>query len=92
MITKPREGRRVRIRKDRMRQLGRRKFGVETNAALSVCLGIDAGNLSNLISGRKQPSLRTVLYLLDVFDVDLDDLFERYEPTPTDPPPRAEAA
>ncbi len=92
MITKPREGRRVRIRKERLRQLGRRKFGVETDAALSARLGIDAGNLSNLMNGRKQPSLQTVLYLLDVFDVDLDDLFERYEPTPAASPPRAEAA
>lgn len=90
MITKPRGGYRVRIRKERLRQLGRRKFGTETDAALSARLGIDHGNLSNLINGKKQPSLQTVLYLLHVFDVDLDDLFERYDaPRPT---PSASAA
>jgi transcriptional regulator with XRE-family HTH domain len=83
VITKPLEGRRrLRIRKDRLRQLGRRKFGTTTDGALATHLGFDHSNLSNLLNGKTEPSTRTVIYLLDLFEVELDDLFERYSPPP----------
>lgn len=82
--TKPREGRRrLRIRKERLQQLGRRKFGATTQGALSHAIGIDESNLCNLLSGKRQPSAETIVHLLDLFDVDFEDLFERYEPQPT---------
>lgn len=88
MRSKHHEGlRRLRLRRDRLRQLGRRKFGAETDIALAVAIGIDNSNLCHLFNGRRQPSAETIVLLLDLFQVDFEDLFERYEP-----PPRATAA
>lgn len=74
--------RRLRIRRERLQQLGRRQFGATTDAALAVGLGVDPSGLCHLLSGRRQPSTRMVVYLLDLFDVEFDDLFERYDPPP----------
>ncbi len=92
MNSKPREGRRrLRIRKERLQQLGRRKFGATTQGALSFHIGIDESNLCNLLSGKRQPSADTIVHLLDLFDVDFEDLFERYDPQPTRTPVPAAA-
>ncbi len=83
MRSKNHEGlRRLRIRRDRLRQLGRRKFGAETDIALAVAIGIDNSNLCHLFNGRRQPSAETIVLLLDMFDVEFEDLFERYHPQP----------
>ncbi len=92
MRSKNHEGlRRLRLRRDRLRQLGRRKFGATTDTALSAKIGIDQSNLCHLFSGRRQPSAETIVLLLDLFQVDFEDLFERYQPPPRETP-RATAA
>lgn len=88
MRSKARQGRpRLRVRRNRLRQLGRRTFGTTTDAALAAALGIDASGLSHLMTGQQQPSASTIAYLLETFDVEFEDLFERYSPTPTASPP-----
>lgn len=87
------ERRRLRVRKERLRQLGRRKFKVTTDGALAAALGIDPKNFSWLINGRMQPSATTITHLLDSLDVEFEDLFERYTPEPAaSPPTNPEAA
>jgi hypothetical protein len=44
-------------------------------------------NFSILINAKIQPSAGTIAFLLDTFDVEFEDLFERYSPTPAATPP-----
>lgn len=79
-IRRPR--RRLRVRRDRLRQLGRQRLGIGTDVALAIALNMDQSNLCNLLSGKTQPSPATILMLLDTFDVTFEDLFEGYDPDP----------
>ncbi len=82
MQTKTRQtDRRLRVRRDRLRQLGRQRLGTRTDVALAIALGMDQSALCNLLSGKSQPGPRTILNLLDRFDVTFEDLFEAYDAT-----------
>ena len=50
-----------------------------TDVALAAMLGLDQSNLCNLLSGKTQPGPRTIVALLDTFDVDFEELFEAYD-------------
>lgn len=55
----------------------RKIAGIETNDALAKRMGIDAGNLSRVLTGKQAPGTKFIASLVAAFPgLELDDLFE----------------
>lgn len=50
--------------------------GLKTDAALADAMGINAGNLSRVLSGKQQPGPKFIASLCSALEAELDDLFE----------------
>lgn len=67
----------LRLRKDQLAKI-RRWNGLTTDAALAAKMGIDAGNLSRVLSDKhaQQPGPKFIAALCLALDAELADLFE----------------
>lgn len=67
----------LRLRRDQLTKIRKWK-GVTTDAALAATMGIDAGNLSRVLSEvhPQQPGPKFIAALCVALDAELDDLFE----------------
>ena len=67
----------LRLRKDQLTKI-RKWNGVTSDAQLAAKMGIDAGNLSRVLSDKhpQQPGPRFIAALCLALDADLADLFE----------------
>lgn len=54
----------------------RKWMKLETDAALALKMGIDAGNLSRVLRGKQQPGPKFIASLCIALEADLADLFE----------------
>jgi transcriptional regulator with XRE-family HTH domain len=65
------------LRRDQLTKI-RRWNGVTTDAALAAKMGIDAGNLSRVLSDKhpQQPGPKFIAALCSALDAELGDLFE----------------
>lgn len=50
--------------------------GLTKDSDLAIAMGVDAGNLSRVLSGKQQPSGRFIASLCKALNAELDDLFE----------------
>ena len=65
----------LRLRMDQLGKL-RKLAGLTTDAALAERMGIDAGNLSRVLSGKQAPGPKFIARIVAAFPgFDLDDLF-----------------
>lgn len=65
----------LRLRTDQLKKI-RGWVGLKTDAALAARMGIDAGNLSRVLSGKQQPGSKFIATMLVALEADFDDLFE----------------
>lgn len=65
------------LKRDQLAKIRKWK-GVTTDAALAAAMGIDAGNLSRVLSEKhsQQPGPKFIAALCTALDADLSDLFE----------------
>ncbi|MDB5716465.1 MAG: hypothetical protein JWO15_3862 [Sphingomonadales bacterium] len=54
----------------------RRLAGLKTDASLALKMGIDAGNLSRVLTGKQQPGSKFIAALCGAFEARLEELFE----------------
>lgn len=65
----------LRLRVDQLAKIRRWK-GVKTDVDLAQRMGIDAGNLSRVLSGKQTPGAKFIASLCQALDAELGDLFE----------------
>ena len=76
MRTNQPAARRLRVRKEELRRVGREVLGTTTDYALAVALDIHPSTLSLLMTGHNQPSERFIVAALDRLGRPFEELIE----------------
>lgn len=65
----------LRLRTDQLKKI-RGWVGLKTDAALAARMGMDAGNLSRVLTGKQEPGPKFIAALCTALDAEIADLFE----------------
>jgi transcriptional regulator with XRE-family HTH domain len=64
------------MRREAMQRLGRSKLGLNTDTAIADKLGVNRGDMSRYLHGRRLPNAFLIAAILDLYDEPFEHLFE----------------